>query len=73
MAHSNKQFIINLVIASLISLALVSFSMAPAYLFLIKNNWLMITIGFVIYALEAWGYIGFIGIQHELGITKSRR
>lgn len=53
MAHSNKQFIINLVIASLISLALVSFSMAPAYLFLIKNNWLMITIGFVIYALEA--------------------
>ncbi len=28
MAHSNKQFIINLVIASLISLALVSFSMA---------------------------------------------
>ena len=40
MAHSNKQFIINLVIASLISLALVSFSMAPAYLFLIKNNWL---------------------------------
>lgn len=55
MAHSNKQFIINLVIASLISLALVSFSMAPAYLFLIKNNWFMITIGFVIYALEAWG------------------
>ncbi|WP_436665171.1 hypothetical protein [Lactiplantibacillus plantarum] len=55
MAHSNKQFTINLGIASLISLALVSFSMAPAYLFLIKNNWLMITIGFVIYALEAWG------------------
>lgn len=55
MARSNKQFIINLVIASLISLALVSFSMAPAYLFLIKNNWIMITIGFLIYALEVWG------------------
>ena len=77
MAHSNRQFIINLVIASLISLALVSFSMAPAYLFLIKNNWLMITIGFVIYVLEAWGlywlYRHTARVRHyQVATVKSR-